>query len=237
MTKHVNRRPINKKTCTCEWCHNEFETWPSRPGRFCSNQCRSEFAARQPKIKARVDVKSTGSVVWYCKQCGKEMCTFKSRIKDTCSTKCAYLYWPKRIKKSVNCQTCGKEFFISKFQVSTINRKFCSHKCKAIAQVGRFSGDKNPNWKNGSSLLKGRGENWKSQSKKARVRDNYTCQNCGSLGISVHHIKPYRLFNGDWKSANVLSNLITLCMSCHMKIEHNIIPCPHPKLESPDCAA
>jgi 5-methylcytosine-specific restriction endonuclease McrA len=90
--------------------------------------------------------------------------------------------------------------------------------------------DKNPNWKGGTSTEQGRGENWQRQKKSARERDNYTCQNCHRHAVAVHHIKPYRFYNGDWESANILTNLITLCASCHSKIEHEKIPCPIPKL-------
>jgi 5-methylcytosine-specific restriction endonuclease McrA len=59
----------------------------------------------------------------------------------------------------------------------------------------------------------------------ARKRDNFTCQRCGitteetGKSLDVHHIKPYREFNGDHKSAHHLDNLITLCNSCHQIVE------------------
>ncbi|WP_083443600.1 HNH endonuclease [Ornithinibacillus contaminans] len=52
---------------------------------------------------------------------------------------------------------------------------------------------------------------------KVRKRDNYTCQDCGiteeeyGSQLSVHHIIPFRKCNGDWKKANELSILVTLC--------------------------
>lgn len=48
------------------------------------------------------------------------------------------------------------------------------------------------------------------------IRDNYKCMECGKSGcvLEVHHIKPKRL-NG----SNTLSNLITLCTSCHQRTE------------------
>ncbi|WP_431731888.1 HNH endonuclease [Bacillus timonensis] len=34
----------------------------------------------------------------------------------------------------------------------------------------------------------------------------------------MHHIIPFREFDGDWKSANKLSNLVSLCeYPCHRK--------------------
>lgn len=68
------------------------------------------------------------------------------------------------------------------------------------------------------------GPNWYSQRKKARKRDNYRCQDCGikevnyGQELSIHHIKSFKSFNGDWKSANQLTNLISLCeYPCHRK--------------------
>jgi 5-methylcytosine-specific restriction endonuclease McrA len=76
--------------------------------------------------------------------------------------------------------------------------------------------------------------NWKKQAKLARQRDNYDCKVCRRNGrkdhfkVSVHHIKPYREFSGDYKKANQLNNLISLCPSCHPRVESGVIPCPIP---------
>jgi 5-methylcytosine-specific restriction endonuclease McrA len=60
-------------------------------------------------------------------------------------------------------------------------------------------------------------------------RDAQTCQNCGkqplhSYQLHVHHIQPAYTFNGDYESANKLTNLITLCIPCHKKAERGEIP-------------
>lgn len=73
------------------------------------------------------------------------------------------------------------------------------------------------------------GPNWNEQRKKARKRDSYTCQRCG-IGKKahmekygtlphVHHIVPWHEFQSPEKR-NALSNLVTLCASCHKKIEN-----------------
>ena len=48
------------------------------------------------------------------------------------------------------------------------------------------------------------------------LRDGCKCMECGKSNckLEVHHIKPRRL-NG----SNTLSNLITLCETCHQKTE------------------
>lgn len=79
-----------------------------------------------------------------------------------------------------------------------------------------FSGKNNPSWKGGISKLP-YGVGWtKILKEKVKIRDNFTCQECGlkqedSLwSFHVHH-KDGNKFN------NKMSNLITLCPSCHGK--------------------
>ena len=37
--------------------------------------------------------------------------------------------------------------------------------------------------------------------------------------LDVHHIIPFRRFAGDWRAANDLANLLTLCPTCHAKAD------------------
>jgi len=74
------------------------------------------------------------------------------------------------------------------------------------------------------------GPNWAVQRQRARERDHYTCQVCGATEASlgrehdVHHVRPFREFsyiagvNDNYLQANELSNLVTLCRSCHSKV-------------------
>lgn len=41
--------------------------------------------------------------------------------------------------------------------------------------------------------------------------------------LSVHHIIPFRKFGKDIDKANEFSNLISLCYSCHSKVEHGTL--------------
>jgi DEAD/DEAH box helicase domain-containing protein len=92
------------------------------------------------------------------------------------------------------------------------------------------------------------GPNWESQRNAARARDGYRCRQCGApetptltlphFGTArngggpgggrqhdVHHLIPFRSFgyvpglNENYKLANVLENLITLCRACHSRAE------------------
>lgn len=178
-------RPITKKDYfICEWCGNRFYSWKYRQNRFCSNQCRSEFAARQPK-----------------------------------ST-----YMPE-IHVILNCVICNSEYETTTHHVRLRGSSCCSTECVAELNSRRMKGKNNPNW-HGGITNDGYGSNWQRQSRKARKRDDYTCQNCGykskTRNLDVHHIIPIKYFNGDWKNANKLYNLICLCRSCHRKVDNKI---------------
>ena len=74
------------------------------------------------------------------------------------------------------------------------------------------------------------GPNWPEQRAKARARDGYLCVLCGApeppgRPHDVHHIRPFRTFgyipgvNDNYRLANRLENLRTLCRTCHQRVE------------------
>lgn len=78
-------------------------------------------------------------------------------------------------------------------------------------------GRSHPNWIDGASSSRNkRGEDWNIIKHEIYKRDDYTCQYCGKINIKIfcHHIIPYR----ETKDNN-FDNLITLCQSCHSKLE------------------
>jgi DEAD/DEAH box helicase domain-containing protein len=66
------------------------------------------------------------------------------------------------------------------------------------------------------------GPNWAAQRDRARERDSHRCQQCGAYeGARTHHVHhkiPFRTF-ASYQQANQLSNLVTLCPSCHRRAE------------------
>jgi len=103
-------------------------------------------------------------------------------------------------------------------------RNYCSSDC----YFENHTGENAPRWKGGS--INYYGETWLPQRRKAIDRDDEQCQDCGmtrdqhydehGTDLEVHHKTPIRTFE-DTAEANILSNLITLCTTCHMKREHN----------------
>ena len=122
---------------------------------------------------------------------------------------------------TVRCMQCEKRFVQPRWYIEKGMRSlFCSNKCRTYWEFDETF----------ELVLEGRpeyrGGNWKIQASKARERDGFCCASCGiteaALGrqMDVHHKIPYRLFDSP-KEANQLSNLISLCPSCHRKMERN----------------
>jgi 5-methylcytosine-specific restriction endonuclease McrA len=88
-------------------------------------------------------------------------------------------------------------------------------------------GEHSGRWKGGVDHY---GPTWKKQRAAAIRRDHARCQHCGqgrgffrARVLDVHHIQPFRTFNGDSGTANRLDNLITLCKKCHGMAERGAI--------------
>jgi len=132
------------------------------------------------------------------------------------------------------CPMCQKEF------ASKRSNKICfSRECQRLAySLGvNYSPTKKPTptkrfvmKSNGRFGLRyKRGKGWGTQARKCRERDSYTCQQCGKTKsenprelFDVHHIVPFRKFNGDCETANKLENLVYLCRPCHTQAEKEI---------------
>lgn len=195
----------------CEVCHESFMAKPSEieVGRkFCSRACWRVFNART--IETCI-----------CLVCG-EAFRIKPGEKQTakyCSRTCKGL--ARRNKTEFPCLLCGKPF-VTWPSAYGKGHSYCSTECSRKAlSIGR-QGNKNPAWRGGCKLDRGR--NWSAQRKLTLKRDGNICQYCGKINkakrkFQVHHIKPYRTFNGDYIQANQLSNLIVLCGPCHGKAE------------------
>ena len=79
-----------------------------------------------------------------------------------------------------------------------------------------------------------RGPNWAQQRNRARARDGHHCRHCSAperpnRAHDVHHIQPFRTFsyirgkNDRYLEANRLENLVTLCTSCHRRVEEDLM--------------
>lgn len=195
---------------------------------FCDRNCYNSFRKLNSKRN--------------CKYCGKEFEALNDKKHaQFCDDTCRRAFFAQKTMKY--CVVCGQSFYpwffdkrkgtlILKTEINT-----CGDKCEKLNRKNNellrrkkisfaFTGEKHPNWQGGLSGY--RGKNWTHQRFLTKIRDKFVCQKCGMTqkrslkefgeSLEVHHIIPYREFT-DYKKANDLSNLITLCKSCHQKAE------------------
>lgn len=155
-----------------------------------------------------------------CQYCAKVFQVIPSRAKHgrakSCSPACQYAAARARPGRQVSltCAGCGGAFglYPSRLEQHKGAGRYCSRPCRDAHRIRehhpQFIG----------RPVHHRGPNWHAQKRKARKRDDYTCQHCRAPGCDVHHIRPFRLF-ADYKIANDLGNLITLCRPCHRRAD------------------
>lgn len=227
-------------TTNCPHCGREFWYYRSWPRKYCSRKCSGANNAKNfgkfYRPESRVALK--------CEQCGQDFTRNAFEVTKTehhfCSRKC-FGQWlaldqkgkprpevtgekphlQKRIAKK--CPICKAAFQVK--QSSASRRRFCSKVCMAKHQQ-TLVGPMVHNWKGGP--LPYYGPNWLQQRRNARRRDNYTCRKCGkseqALGrqLDVHHIKSFRSIGAkNYRTANKLTNLVSLCNACHKYVEHH----------------
>ena len=91
---------------------------------------------------------------------------------------------------------------------------------KRLSEAKR--GEKSPSWRGGITPINRaiRGSlDYKLWREAIFKRDNFTCQECGERGGSLHahHIKPFAYFP---ELRFAIDNGLTLCVSCHEKTEN-----------------
>lgn len=206
-----------RSVVACARCGKSMQRSPwhaSRTGlAYCSRACHS------PPVEIK------------CEQCGKQKRISPSALREhnfcsrSCSSKWSVIHIPRSYPERVRltCNECGIDFERQPNAVGDVN--YCSSKCFGMARQGQMSGDNNPAWRGG--FAKYYGPHWKQQARRARQRDEFTCRRCGAkqdtLGytLHVHHIQPLRSFKKDFRKANALENLVSLCRPCHTSVEWN----------------
>lgn len=217
-TQYQNNKKINPKPC--DICRTNIIT-RYKNGKI--NRCK-ECATKERAERGWTTIK--------CSYCEIEFKRKKSRVKEGvnfCSRECRGKHQMNReVRQCANCGIDVKRKASDFKRVDDPNRDreyiYCSVKCMGEHYQSEklFTGENNEMWRGGGEYYYG--ENWRKQRRKARERDNYTCQHCGikeednNKQLSVHHIKLFRSFNGDYISANKLDNLISLCEPCHRAV-------------------
>ena len=133
----------------------------------------------------------------------------------------------------LTCEWCGTSY--SRAASNAEGSRFCSKECQSAAQSVEFSsedwhlqgvrGADHPSYEGSDEY---RGTNWPEQREAALERDDRQCVNCGlsmeehierhGCELHVHHIDPIGNYDVV-EDANTLDNLLTVCRSCHSKVE------------------
>lgn len=121
-----------------------------------------------------------------------------------CSAACYYRRKNGHI--TIACVVCGTTFSV---QPSHHHLRTCSPEC---ASTNRSEGQrKNPT----TPRTRCKYQSWRKVRQQVIDRDGNACVTCGtSKQLSAHHMTPWRVSHDD-----SLTNLVTLCRSCHMKLE------------------
>lgn len=234
---HSDSTPVR----TCRICGSTSDQVKIRPGRRRCTPC--EWKTPGAGAKGKTLVCEICSTPFY-----RPLGRIATRGARFCSKPCMGI--AKRLNPEDkageirSCATCGDPFFVWNVYLARPERKnlYCSYKCRPVhtglpgaserarkmgqSNVGKFCGPLSVRYRGGRGRKPDYGSNWYSQSKAARERDGHLCQECGEGPTGeqhdVHHLIPLRKFDGDFETANALSNLITLCHPCHMKVEQEL---------------
>ena len=205
----------------CSWCSKLIKTLSSQRLKnksiCCSYKCSYNYRnSLRPKRS--------------CKWCSKEKIVTKQNIRTNKNFFCNNehrIKYEHSLRKEIVCNCCGKLFYLPKCRLKD-KAKYCSKSCmyKSIGKLisKKMRGENNPRYIKSKVRRKNYDmcrREWVELKKQIRYRDGYVCQECGNTekilnkALAVHHIIPYRI-----SFSNSPSNLISLCIKCHTKVEH-----------------
>jgi len=245
MEKH---HVVNKERLTFECdgpdCEEIVEKLPSdaeaSERHYCSQACH--YAHKSERYTGEGNPQSTLEAV-ECAACGqyvlKPQWDRERYDRHFCDNDC-YADWCSDVRHgerhpdwveypTLECEMCGQSFKVR--PAKSEFARFCSWVCVNEWKCDAYSGEGNHNYEGGHEQYMG--ANWGKQRAKAIVRDGGRCVLCGTgthdhlrrygRELNVHHITPRSEFRDgdrlDWKSANLIENLVSLCDGCHTKAE------------------
>lgn len=200
---------------TCKDCGTEFYD-PKARRTYCED-CYSEAGAKNGNYN---DAAETAE----CQRCGAAFDYYPSNKDGVYCPECVeeadeFLGKPfaetvdvERIERT--CDYCDKSMVMLECNRRQGHGRFCSNECR-----NSWMSDQ---WGDGEAVYNGC---WREVRREVLDRDDYRCQKCGVTSIElgqnpdVHHIKPVRTFDNP-QEAHSVNNLISLCKSCHMQVEH-----------------
>lgn len=186
--------PFAPVRTNCELCSSEFEYYESnKSGRFCPKCVETNTWQKPPTL------------------CGEDNPRWNGG------------------KRRVTCDVC--DTVVERYPSNIGETVVCSEPCRRQWLSTSMRGANHPNWKGGDTGPYGPG--WEPVRREALARDDHRCQLCGrsksEIGRNpdVHHIVPVRWFvesdDHTREDAHFLENVISLCVSCHRKADHETI--------------
>lgn len=137
-------------------------------------------------MKSKGNKPRKGKIV-KCKICGKEFYKRPSSFQKYCSYECRNKAQVTR--KKYICKECGQSYETTDSQILHRGEtKYCSKKCKGLAQKKRYQAERFDKNKYPKQLSKFKKWVWKVFSDYIRERDNWTCFTCGTYakGSGMH---------------------------------------------------
>ena len=197
----------------CLYCGKEKEYYPSQiknsGGKFCSRRCKGKYegGGRRGEYNeertARIqEVKRANLQAKYPTLYNKDYLILRYYEQD---------FSLKELADDIGCSLQAVKTALNYFGLPIKSIKEVK---SSDRYLDKYRGENNWWWSGGT--VEYRGKDWNRQKRKARERDNHTCQRCGKTkeqvgkNLDVHHIIPYIL-----SEDNSLENLVTLCPSCH----------------------
>jgi len=232
----------DRVTIECSVCGDEFDVKQSvsEMRKTCSRSCAAELQSREWSGENHPRWKG-GEVEVECANCGDVKKVKKAVAeyyeKHFCDHECRSEWktgdwigddnpnW-KGGEVKVKCANCGSELTRKLSLAKKRNKYFCGQECQGEWRSENLVGSDHPSWAGGYEEYYG--PSWSKARHQARERDGYSCRRCGMTEkehieergseLHVHHIKKFCEFDSH-EEANELTNLITLCMGCHRRLE------------------
>lgn len=226
-------------TVECDYCGDDITrtqgVLDSSKNNFCSRDCKYSYRSESDEYSGENHYRYN-QVETCCEYCGSKLVRDGSRVErydnQFCDSDCYGSYVseeglnegennPVYNSKTKKCVQCGDEF-TAPVSVLENGRKCCGEECAYEYISEEYSGE--DNWNYTGYYLESYGDNWDEIRQEVRERDNFNCQACAKSEndlereLDVHHIVPLSEFEKP-EEANELSNLVSLCGSCHSKWE------------------
>lgn len=221
----VHGVPLSNRRC--DSCGERFYDPKSRR-KYCSD-CYSESGVHNGNYRG---AKKSAE----CQICGNEFEFYPSNKEGLYCSSCVsdpeisiQRINSSQDKRQIECKHCGERLqrYPSEISVNMYG-SFCDAECYGEWLADNISGEAHHQWAGGTINY---GTGWWKTRKEALKRDQYRCQICGSgpheIGRNpdVHHLRPVRKFANP-EDAHRLDNVISLCRSCHRKVEDDTLSLP-----------